>query len=195
MKFNFNRGLSSSSTRVPGGTPVSVAVMSDVTQEAFQIAQLTLTSESEEAIRLAKSATGKPIQNIQYTGQNLTNQRTTSMTTAVVNLVEYELNPNTNLYQPIEEERSSIYSLIGIESGEVNLCEVFVGDQVGTTTSCSFKVENLGYAIADMLYIPQVRSLILSRSLNVDASILLITSFALPTNGHFEPFNHRKTSS
>lgn len=189
MKFNFNRGLSSSSTRVPGGTPVSVAVMSDVTQEAFQIAQLTLTSESEEAIRLAKSATGKPIQNIQYTGQNLTNQRTTSMTTAVVNLVEYELNPNTNLYQPIEEERSSIYSLIGIESGEVNLCEVFVGDQVGTTTSCSFKVENLGYAIADMLYIPQKNFVIMLTVKSVMVCYTVNWNDGVPSLSYFGQLN------
>ena len=156
LEWNYNRGLSTTTafSGKHGAIPLNVAVLTEAKNEAFSVAQLELSNEVLQQID-----EGEPIKFLTYQGKNLTNQRTTSDTTAVTNLIEYVQDPETGLYAPSTDKIDFIYSLIGLESGQVNLCKVNIGEYIDETTDCSFKVEEFGTAVMDFLYIPQVRQI------------------------------------
>lgn len=181
LQWNFNRGFSTISKSIDDEQfPVSVSVFTVPTQTSFSVAQLSISTTSKEQIENEER-----LPFLQYDGQNLTDQWTVAETTTITNLIEYTEDKDTGLYFPVSDGNDYIYSLIGIENGEVNLCKVFIGSAVDTTTSCQFKVENFGTAVSDMLYIPQKNFLVALTDKNVMIGYTVTWSNSVPSLNYF----------
>ncbi|VEU40862.1 unnamed protein product [Pseudo-nitzschia multistriata] len=181
LDWNFNRGLSTSSKALGNSRfPTMLSVFNEPSKKIFATAQLEINATTVSDIE-----NGDPIQYLQYDGSNLANQDTSSETTAITNLMEYTQDADTQIYYPIDDGNSYIYSLVGLQNGQVNLCQVFMGSEVEWTTSCWFTIEDLGDAIADMLYIPQVNIVIMLTVKNVMVVYNVSWSNSVPTLTYF----------